>query len=148
MCYKFLRGVFSHHAFQKTAGGSHTRACRHKRKNRFLASSMAVTFKTTTATRARLCLPLLLARLCLPQLARLFLASDVAMPQSGQAERILVPKPWGKEWGLDATESNRIFRETGVKVGIRKRPQWGDTWWLTANGPAQEWDRAQQMAKD
>ena len=89
-----------------------------------------------------------LARLFLPQLARLGLPSDVAMPLSGHAERTVLPKPWGKDWGIDVTEQQRILRETGVTVEIRQRPQWGDEWWLTAHGPWTEWERAIKMAKD
>ena len=62
-------------------------------------------------------------------------------------ERTPVPLPWRRIWGLDFEIHQRIFVETGVTIGLRQRPQWGDDWYLVGSGPALKLEEAVQMAK-
>ena len=65
----------------------------------------------------------------------------------GKAAPIPVQQPWGKPWGFDAVERERIMQATGVSIGFRQRPQWGPDHCLTASGPLAKIEGAMAMAK-
>ena len=106
----------------------------------------------TCSSAARLCLQL--AGLCLLLLllqgcacSSQGCACSAAMPLDGYVGPISVPSPWGKPWGFDAHERERIQQATGVSIAFRNRPQWGPGFKLSASGPINELERAIEMAQ-
>ena len=65
----------------------------------------------------------------------------------GRAGPFPVPSPWGKPWGFDAAEGQRIEGLTGVHIGFRRRAQWGPGWFITATGPLARIEDAVAMAQ-